>query len=667
MNLPSLLDVAIGLVLMFFLLSTLGSVLVELLAALRKWRNRLLRDSVAALVEAPLVLSFWGHPLLRPLFEEQPLADCDDQEGLWSRVKCASRKTGAYILPKSAAPAYLDSSLFATVVLDLASGQGRAGRIPPTAAAWEHTIRTHLPSSPGANNDLQDRLLALLRQVPPEATEFTTAFKAEIVRWFDEAMKRTSGEYRRLVQRALLFVGLGLALALNCDAIRIAYVLYQNPSLREQVAQQAATLVRETPPTTAPAGDTTVAALRADLQGNVRQLRDLTKVGFPIGWMPETEDNFIYLKNSDTGGEPGLTSYLAKIGGLLASALAVCLGAPFWFDLLGRLVKLRSAAGAEAEKPKSPTEGSTPAPASANAANAGPLNALHGAAAARPLPPLLDALVDPRTEFSAARAYWLGMAADKAYLEPPAVEGWFAEQGLALAAPPLRDPKTGTEAYLAVGAGVAVLAFRGTEPSVLRDWITDAKAAMQDGAALGLPGRLHRGFAEAFASIQTSLDEAVEHLAQQGVMLHVTGHSLGGALATLAAAYLARRHEFPVHSVHTFGSPRVGDSAFVGYFDTEFAGRAYRIVNNEDLVTRVPPRRLPLPGHAEPVRYEHVGAMVYIDDRGQLQRDIGYWCRFLNFATNALEDFKKAAATTVRDHSMKLYCGFLEKSARSPR
>ena len=70
--------------------------------------------------------------------------------------------------------------------------------------------------------------------------------------------------------------------------------------------------------------------------------------------------------------------------------------------------------------------------------------------------------------------------------------------------------------------------------------------------------------------------------------------------------------------------------------------------------------------HPHPPResaYDHVGEIIYIDESGRIQRDIGYWYRFLNFVTNALEDLKKALQTTVKDHSMTLYCGHLERAA----
>ncbi len=695
MNLPTVIDVAIGLVLMFFVLASLGSVLAEWVAAHQKWRHKLLRRTVNLLLEPEIARKFWSHPLVLPLYERKPRTAPAPSEpanaapppqapaapppppaapvpakeppprsdGLLREAgRKFSRAVKVLKIQTAEAPAYLDPALFASVVVDLATGQGAAGRLPPTAAAWEYAIRSNLPAKAGPNNDLQDRLLALLRQVPPDAADCGAALKAAVAKWYDEAMTRTSGVYRRQTQKALFIIGVVLAVGLNCDAVRIADVLYQSPTLRAQVAQQADALVQEkTPADGRPAPVADDAGLKAQLKQDVGQLRDLTKIGFPLGWAPVWRDNFIS-KPDRPDAAPGLAAYLAKLAGLLVSAFAVCLGAPFWFDLLGRLVKLRTSAGSDAEKKKTagdrgPAEAAAGPPAPGGPPPAGPATTVLAAAlgAAGPLPAAADALAHPGTDFSVARAYWLAEFADHAYDTDPAALGqWLGQNGFKLVEYLNVDE---TQGFLAQAEGVAVLAFRGTEKK-LQDWVTDAEFKLVDGAASGVPGQVHDGFAQALASVTARLDALSAQLKSRRVLFHVTGHSLGAALATLAALRFARRPDTacPIHTVHTFGSPRVGDAAFVQAFDGEFQGRSYRFVNDEDLVTRVPPRAL---------QYEHVSDIVYIDESGRLQRDIGYWYRFLNFATNALGDLKQAVQTTVKDHSMKLYCGHLEKAART--
>jgi pimeloyl-ACP methyl ester carboxylesterase len=125
------------------------------------------------------------------------------------------------------------------------------------------------------------------------------------------------------------------------------------------------------------------------------------------------------------------------------------------------------------------------------------------------------------------------------------------------------------------GGPFSILVFRGTQ--TFRNWVTNL-----DTAPVSWPGqgRVHRGFREALESVWPVLASVLETLV--GPVLYA-GHSLGGALATLAAA------KRPPEVLYTVGSPRVGD----GLFASSLAGvPIHRIVNGSDLVSRVPPEGL---------------------------------------------------------------------------
>lgn len=664
MNLPILIDVGLGLALIFLILASLGSLLAELWAAHRKLRHRLLRNTVNHLLGPKLADEFWQHSLILPLFESPPVEE--ETKGfarLWQLTKSTYHYVRSAGARRADAPAYLDAQLFATVVLDIATGCGARGRIPDDATAWRHAIEETIEELPGANNDLEDHLLALLRQLPAGTADTAAALKTATAKWYEEAMQRASGVYRRKTQKALFFIGCGLALVLNADALRIAHVLYENPVLRDAVANRAAQLHRDRANAdgspVAAAGDSSA---RQQLQTHTAELRDLAKIGFPLGWAPVWSDNFVSLGSDGKNGKAqptlGLAAILAKFAGLLVCALAVCLGAPFWFDVLGRLVKLRTSAGSAAEKPKE----SAATAATAGAVTPASAPSLPGTPAAlvaslAPLPSADDALAAPGLEFDVARSAWIAEFADRAYeTDPAALRQWLAGHGFELRR---QFDAGGTQGFLAISARSAVLAFRGTEKK-LEDWITDAKFELVAHGDPAVPGKIHRGFKEALALVTADVDAALDSLQGRRLLLHVTGHSLGAALATLAALRCSGRAATAdlLHTLHTFGSPRVGDEAFTAAFAARLRERTYRVVNNEDLVTRVPTRTQ---------GYDHVGALVYIDEAGRLQRDVGYWYRFLNFATNALGDLQAAVKTTVKDHSMRLYCGHLAKAARSPR
>jgi hypothetical protein len=140
------------------------------------------------------------------------------------------------------------------------------------------------------------------------------------------------------------------------------------------------------------------------------------------------------------------------------------------------------------------------------------------------------------------------------------------------------------------------------------DWVTNVQV-------LPVPydhqGLVHQGFLQALDDVWEPVKTHLALLRQPGSpprTLWITGHSLGGALAILAADY-ARQAGLPVQGVYTFGSPRMGDRGFKQeYTQSGLAQKTYRMINNHDPVPRVPP----------PILYTHVGALHYLDNAGHL-------------------------------------------------
>ena len=149
----------------------------------------------------------------------------------------------------------------------------------------------------------------------------------------------------------------------------------------------------------------------------------------------------------------------------------------------------------------------------------------------------------------------------------------------------LFDAKTDTQGYVAVKQpnedcpGMAVLAFRGTQQ--IKDWMTnlDATTTSVSSSSGETLGNVHRGFNEAFLSVHDQIDPLLE--GDKQLPLFITGHSLGGALATLATWYL---NGSSLAACYTFGAPRVGNTGLMDRFRTPI----YRIVNGVDPVPFVP-------------------------------------------------------------------------------
>ena len=138
----------------------------------------------------------------------------------------------------------------------------------------------------------------------------------------------------------------------------------------------------------------------------------------------------------------------------------------------------------------------------------------------------------------------------------------------------------GTQAILVSGKSFIVLAFRGTEAMSIRDVKADVRANKR---ACESGGEMHSGFYEAFEDIRSMVEKEINHESHAKKPLYVTGHSLGGAIATVAAKKLA--HPGGIAACYSFGAPRVGDDDWIA----EIKAPIYRLVNSADCVTMLPP------------------------------------------------------------------------------
>lgn len=197
-----------------------------------------------------------------------------------------------------------------------------------------------------------------------------------------------------------------------------------------------------------------------------------------------------------------------------------------------------------------------------------------------------------------ANARFLGTAADLAYDNASEGPPKFATQ-LGLTARLISVDNT--QAYVATNADHIVIAFRGSENPAsldgLKDWLLTNAVNMlvvpegrigTDFMSAGVGARFHLGFMTALAEVWDPLKAAVdEELAKQDRKVWVTGHSLGGALATLAAWRLEQQF-VTVEGVYTFGAPMIGNELAAKAYDTQFAGRSFRFIDDADLVPRLP-------------------------------------------------------------------------------
>jgi hypothetical protein len=160
-------------------------------------------------------------------------------------------------------------------------------------------------------------------------------------------------------------------------------------------------------------------------------------------------------------------------------------------------------------------------------------------------------------------------------------------------------PKSSTCCFVASGRGATLVAFAGTDPLVLANWITDFDIHFQSTGAA-------RGYAAAAAAVWPALRALLGKQAG-GNKIIVTGHSLGGALAALTAHQIEMETGRGVHAVYTFGMPRPGDAAFAGTYNQRIGQRTYRLVHGQDVVPTVGPSFL---------KFRHVGRHLNCPRRG---------------------------------------------------
>ncbi|MFM7264459.1 MAG: trypsin-like peptidase domain-containing protein [Cyanobium sp.] len=206
----------------------------------------------------------------------------------------------------------------------------------------------------------------------------------------------------------------------------------------------------------------------------------------------------------------------------------------------------------------------------------------------------LDSLLLPAFDWHTALS--LGLASELAYSDPAAVRSQALAWGF-------RDcafvEARAAQGFVASSDAVVLVSFRGTESTA--DWLSNLKLVPQSAPGLG---RVHAGFWGQFTALQPQLESRLAE--RQGVPLVVTGHSLGGAIAVLAAATWAGNR--PLQALYTYGQPAVAQAEAAASIGAALAGRYHRLVNDADIVPRVPPG------------YRHVGQLLQFDNQGRVTR-----------------------------------------------
>jgi hypothetical protein len=159
-------------------------------------------------------------------------------------------------------------------------------------------------------------------------------------------------------------------------------------------------------------------------------------------------------------------------------------------------------------------------------------------------------------------------------------------------------PMGGTKGFAASVDGNLVIAFAGTEPNNPLDWIKDF-------SIIPTAEGVTTGFEAGWESVQQQIRRVVQGTPGN---IFITGHSLGGALAVVAAKRLAEDLGADrVGGVYTIGMPRPGNLAYADDYNQQLGDRTFRLVHGEDVVARVPPRF---------AGYRHIGQVLFCNHGG---------------------------------------------------
>ncbi|SFK22190.1 hypothetical protein [Caulobacter sp. UNC279MFTsu5.1] len=364
MNFGAALDVAIGLIFVYLLVSLFVTALNEYISSFLNKRSEFLLQRVQSLLGgdgseaksgewSPQMCAVWNHPLINALKSHNQAEDHGTKRGT---------------LLKNA-PSYIPGKTFAVALTET---------LKPSETT--HLSFAQLKTAvAGIENN--EPLKAALLPMLDDAEGKLDVFQQNVATWFDRAMDRTSGTYKRWVHRLTFWAGFGVAVAFNVNSLQLIDNLWRDPVARaglvaqaSQTAQSAddvrSARIRLSAPATAPdapaapegdeaaaAPDAQAAAPECACDGG-RNAADLAQdLPLPIGWSGEGLCALVHepLSSLPPSTRPSSTcktpyrsgwSATAKIFltllGLAITGLAVSLGSPFWFGILQSVTNIRA-------------------------------------------------------------------------------------------------------------------------------------------------------------------------------------------------------------------------------------------------------------------------------------------------------------------------------------
>lgn len=319
------LETAIGLATLFFLLATAASAICEVISRWFGKRAKDLERSIGALLS--------GQDARAAKDEREAKEKAGGRVNKSKNVSDEMMHTGHDLALRAIQGTSVWKAAEASAGKSMFRRRKDKGPSYLSAKAFADAVIEYISSTPtgGAVNEWPSNLEARLKAIVAEGRQDVLSVKAGLESWFDEAMGRTEGAYKRWATAVIFAVGLVLAIAGNVSAIDAAKDFWTDPVARAAVVDAAEKYVED--------------AANKPNSEQVDSVDEATalvaKIGFPVGWNAKAKD--VWVDNGDyrfgTWTEAG--AQLMVVAGWILTALLVMLGGPFWFDLLTRMVSLR--------------------------------------------------------------------------------------------------------------------------------------------------------------------------------------------------------------------------------------------------------------------------------------------------------------------------------------
>lgn len=298
------LEVAIGLVFIFLLVSLVTTAIVECIESVRRTRGSRLLEGIKEMMNDSL----------------KPASGLDAAKAVYSHPLVQGLYIGHFdtAVATKQLPSYLPSRNFALALIDQILA-GKVNAAVTNASLPEFTTLDNQLRLAAERIENEQLRLALLLAVKIGGNDIHRITQ-HLQEWFEGAMERVSGRYKRRTQQMTFALGLAGAILLNVNTLTIADALSKDATLRRAIVAQAE-VAKDTPSAK-----------------DARQ--QIENLGLPLGWSDHAIDSL--LKPTDRTTWLGVLGWLQIVLGYLLTSLAISLGAPFWFDILKRLMVIRA-------------------------------------------------------------------------------------------------------------------------------------------------------------------------------------------------------------------------------------------------------------------------------------------------------------------------------------